>query len=200
MKKSNLFKQILAYTLVLSVIFSQIVFSFGTSAAENTPVWDGTKAESFAGGDGSAASPFLIETAEQLYKMVVEHHTYDTSYGKYFKITKDIYLNDVVDGDSIVDLWGKKNWLEGYGDTIATASKANSFNGTLDGNGHTIYGLYADGSEIKGSSLGLFPAISDSADIKNLNFNNVLITGGRYICCREYPCVGRYKGRKLCRR
>ena len=178
MKKSNLFKQILAYTLVLSVIFSQIVFSFGTSAAENTPVWDGTKAESFAGGDGSAASPFLIETAEQLYKMVVEHHTYDTSYGKYFKITKDIYLNDVVDGGSIVDLWGKKNWLEGYGDTIATASKANSFNGTLDGNGHTIYGLYADGSEIKGSSLGLFPAISDSADIKNLNFNNVLITGG----------------------
>ena len=178
MKKSNLFKQILAYTLVFSVIFSQIVFGFGTSAAENSYVWDGTKAESFAGGDGSAATPFLIETAEQLYKMVVEHHTYDTSYGKYFEITKDIYLNDVVDGDSIVDLWGKKNWLEGYGDTIAAASKANSFNGTLDGNGHTIYGLYADGSEINGSSLGLFPAISDSADIKNLNFNNVLITGG----------------------
>lgn len=178
MKKSNLFKRILAYTLVLSVIFSQIVFSSSFSAAEKISVWDGTKAESFAGGDGSAASPFLIETAEQLYKMLVEHHTYDTSYGKYFEITKDIYLNNVVDGDSIVDLWGKKNWLAGYGDTIATSSKANSFNGTLNGNGHTIYGLYADGSEKNGSSLGLFPAISDSADIKNLNFNNVLITGG----------------------
>lgn len=174
MKKSNLFKRILAYTLVLSVIFSQIVFSFGTSAAEKTPVWDGTKAENFAGGDGSAANPFLIETAEQLYKMVVEHHTYDTSYGKYFKITKDIYLNDVVDGGSIVDLWGKKNWLEGYGDTIATASKANSFNGTLDGNGHTIYGLYVN--EVY--SAGLFPAIASYAVIKNLNFNNLLITGG----------------------
>ncbi len=178
MKKSNLFKRILAYTLVLSVIFSQIVFSFGTSAAEKTPVWDGTKAENFAGGDGNAASPFLIETAEQLYKMVEEYHTYEASYGKYFKITKDIYLNDVVDGDSIVDLWGKKNWLEAYGDTIAIASKANSFNGTLDGDGHTIYGLYADGSEIDGSSLGLFPAIASYAVVENLNFNNLLITGG----------------------
>ncbi len=174
MKKSNLFKQILAYTLVLSVIFSQIVFSFGTSATENTSVWDGTKAESFAGGDGSAATPFLIETAEQLYKMVVEYHTYEASYGKYFKITKDIYLNDVVDGESIVDLWGKKNWLEGYGDTIATASKANSFNGTLDGGGNTIYGLYVQGAK----NGGLFPAIASYAVVKNLNFNNLLISGG----------------------
>lgn len=174
MKKSNLFKRILAYTLVLSVIFSQIVFSSSFSAAEKISVWDGTKAENFAGGDGSAASPFLIETAEQLYKMLVEHHTYDTSYGKYFKITNDIYLNDVVDGDSIVDLWGKKNWLAGYGDTIATASKANSFNGTLDGDGHTIYGLYVN--EVY--NAGLFPAIASYAVVKNLNFNNLLITCG----------------------
>ncbi|MBQ9355072.1 MAG: family 16 glycosylhydrolase [Clostridia bacterium] len=174
MKKSNLFKQILAYTLVLSVIFSQIVFSFGASAAEVNSVWDGTKAENFAGGDGSAASPFLIDTAEQLYKMVEEYHTYEASYGKYFRITNDLYLNDVADGKSIVDLSGKNNWLAGYGDTIATASKANSFNGTLDGAGHTIYGLYVQGVK----SAGLFPAISSYAVVKNLNFNNLLISGG----------------------
>lgn len=174
MKKSNLFKQILAYTLVLSVIFSQMVFSFGASAAEVNSVWDGTKAENFAGGDGSAASPFLIDTAEQLYKMVEEYHTYEASNGKYFRITNDLYLNDVADGKSIVDLSSKNNWLAGYGDTIATASKANSFNGTLDGYGHTIYGLYVQAVK----NAGLFPAISSYAVVKNLNFNNLLISGG----------------------
>ena len=177
MKKSKLFKRILAYTLVLSVIFSQFVFSFNVSAVDEISVWDGTKAESFAGGNGSVASPYLIETAEQLYKMVAEYSTYDASKDKYFKITKDIYLNDVADGTSIVDLWGKKNWLEGYGDTIPTASKTNSFHGTLDGDGNTIYGLYVN--EIKNS--GLFPAISSYTVIKNLHFDNVLLTyGGGY--------------------
>ena len=55
---------------------------FGASAAEVNSVWDGTKAENFAGGDGSAASPFLIDTAEQLYKMVVEYYFNGTTYQK----------------------------------------------------------------------------------------------------------------------
>ncbi len=171
MKKSNLFKRILAYTLVLSVIFSQLVFSFNVSAAEEISVWDGTKAESFAGGDGSAASPYLIETAEQLYKMVEEYHTQAASLGKYFKITKDIYINNPGTNKTFS---GAKDWLAAYGDTIATASKANAFSGTLDGGSNTIYGLYVSGKK----SAGLFPAISSYADIKNLAFDSVYITGG----------------------
>lgn len=175
MKKSNLFKQILAYTLVLSVIFSQIVFSFGTSAAEKTAVWDGTKAESFAGGDGSAASPFLIETAEQLYKMVVEYSNKDASLNKYFKIANDIYLNDVKDATPVKDIKNKNNWLAGYDDgTIATPSATNSFYGTLDGNGHTIYGLYA---VAENKAVGFFPSITNGTVVKNLNFDNVYING-----------------------
>ena len=92
MKKSNLIKRLLACTLVLSVIFSQMIFSHSaiSASAAEADVWDGTKAESFAGGDGTAASPFLIETAEQLYKMVVEYDSFDASKDKYFLITKDI--------------------------------------------------------------------------------------------------------------
>ncbi|MBO5020984.1 MAG: hypothetical protein J6D52_10005, partial [Clostridia bacterium] len=176
MKKSKFLSRILACTLVLSVILSQMIFSSSAISVSTAKasVWDGTTAESFAGGDGSAASPFLIETAEQLHKMVVEYSTYDASYGKYFKITNDIYLNDVKNGTFVENIWAKKNWLEGYGDTIVAPSKTNSFYGTLDGDGNTIYGLYIKGVK----NAGLFPAIASYTVIKNLNFNNLLITGG----------------------
>ena len=143
-------------------------------SAEGAKVWDGTAAAKFAGGNGTEATPYLIENANQLYKMLVEYHTYAASYGKYFKITKDIYLNDVVNGTSVNTLTNKKNWLADYGDKIATASKANSFNGSLDGGNNTIYGLYVDGIK----SAGLFPAISSYAVIKNLSFENLYITDG----------------------
>ena len=136
-------------------------------------VWDGTKAASFAGGDGSEKSPFLISTPEQLYKMVAEYSTYDASNGVYFKITEDIYLNDVKDGTLLSALTYKNNWLKNYGSEVPAASKANAFNGILDGGNHTIYGLYIEGA----NSAGLFPAISSYTVVKNLAFNNVLITG-----------------------
>ena len=92
MKKGNLFKRILAYTLVLSIVFSQIVFSSSVLATENISVWDGTKAESFAGGAGKAASPYLIETPEQLYKMLMEYSNATASNGVYFEKSLRIFL------------------------------------------------------------------------------------------------------------
>ena len=177
MKKRSLFNCILACTLILSLVMTMFVFGPITTnaASDGVDVWSGNAATSFAGGDGTAANPFLIENADQLYKMVEQYHTYEASNGKYFKITKDIYIHNVTNGKSIADVKNKINWLYSYGDSIATASKANSFNGTLDGNGHTIYGLYVN--EIKNS--GLFPAISSYAVIKNLGFENLYIKEGR---------------------
>ncbi|MBO5020983.1 MAG: InlB B-repeat-containing protein, partial [Clostridia bacterium] len=138
-------------------------------------VWDGSKAESFAGGDGSQSSPFLIENASQLYKLVTEYSTIEKSDGKYFKIVKDIYINEVSETSHFGNLSGNKNWLQGYGVTIAGASKENSFAGTLDGGNNTIYGLYI----VDVKSAGLFPAISSHANIKNLAFDGVHISGGK---------------------
>lgn len=137
-------------------------------------VWDGTKAESFAGGDGSEDAPFLIENAEQLYKMVVEYSNRAASAGKYFKITDDIYINNVESGNSLVSLKHKNNWLYKYGTEVPTASKDNSFCGILDGGFHKIYGLYVTGVK----SAGLFPSLTSGVEIKNLAFDNLYITGG----------------------
>ena len=135
-------------------------------------VWDGTKAEAFADGKGTKEEPFKISTPEQLYKMVAEYSDKDVSYGKYFVITNDIYLNNVEDGTAVKDLSFKRNWLGKYGTEIPSANnKANSFAGTLDGGGHTIYGLYASGA----AYAGLFPALSSGVTIKNLVIDNAEI-------------------------
>ena len=111
-------KRILAYVLTLAILLSSLVFGAVTSvsaedvATIEVDVWDGTKAESFAGGDGSAATPYLIETPEQLYKMLMEFSNATASNGVYFEITKDIYLNDVADGTHVKDLETKENWLK----------------------------------------------------------------------------------------
>lgn len=137
-------------------------------------VWDGSVADSFAGGTGSPTSPFLIENGAQLRLMLEKYSTYETSSGVYFKLTKDIYLSNVLDGTPVSEVRNKKNWLEGYGSTVPAGSKVNSFNGSFDGNGHVIYGMYIKGAY----SAGLFPAISGQAEIKNLGMENILITGG----------------------
>lgn len=177
MKIQKLSKRILAYTLTLAILLSSLVFGAVSATAEDTQadVWSGEIAIDFAGGEGTADSPYLIENGEQLYKMIVEYSTQAESEGKCFKITKDIYLNDVADGTHVKNLANKNNWLAGYTDeTIAAPSKANSFYGTLDGDGHTIYGLYAYGEE---TVLGLFPGINSATVIKNLNFDNLYING-----------------------
>lgn len=171
MKIRKMTNRILAYTLTLAILLSTLVFGAVTTVAEEseTAVWDGTTAENFAGGDGSASTPYLIENGAQLHLMITNYMGTDYE-GKNFKITKDIYLNDVRDGTSVKNLADKYDWLDG----VAAGSKANSFYGILDGDGHTIYGLYASGEE---KSLGLIPAINSATVVKNLNFNNLYLRG-----------------------
>ena len=173
MKIRKMTNRILAYTLTLAILLSTLVFGAVTSvSAEDAQVWDGSVATDFAGGDGSAATPYLIETAAQLRHMVLDYSTHEASNGKFFKLTKDIYLNDVADGISVVDLYGKKNWLDTSVITLPATSPTNSFSGTFDGNGHTVYGLYVNGAG------GLFPAINSYTTIKNLNIENAFVHGG----------------------
>lgn len=177
----KIMKRILAYTLTLAILLSTLVIgAVSTVSAEdvaaNVDVWDGTKAESFAGGNGSAATPYLIETPEQLYKMLMEFSNATASNGVYFEITKDIYLNDVADGTHVKDLETKENWLKEYGtSTLPNGSTTNAFAGSLNGNGHTIYGLYTSGA----GRSGLFHTIIQGAVIKNLSFENVYLVDGK---------------------
>ncbi len=130
------------------------------------PVWDGTAADSFAGGSGTEEDPYIIETAEQLYKMVKDGGriwndgdvvSYTPAYYKVGNGITDIYLNSVQGGNldtlkGLVTAKTAKNWSKGFNadtntlndlDNDGLADESAAFIGVFDGNGVTIHGLYS---------------------------------------------------------
>lgn len=104
-------------------------------------VWSGKLATKFAGGAGTKADPYLIETPEQLAFLVCGGTGEE---GKYYKLTADIKLNDT----------GKANWEETAKQWFAGMS---IFRGVFDGNGHVVSGLYYNGeADSSAYAVGLF--------------------------------------------
>ncbi len=133
---------------------------FKPKASENK-VWSGKVAGYYEEGTGTEADPYIIANAEQL-AYFVKNATEATTAGKYFAIVNDIYLNDVSKAK-----WKDNNPNEwAYGNNVANSS---SFYGTLDGRGHVINGLYAQGY---GDHVGLVSHISGYATVKNLGIIN----------------------------
>ncbi len=140
-------------------------------------VWDGTVAEEFAGGTGTEDDPYLISKPSQLAlleKQVNENESVTLYYKKYFKLTNDIYLNDVSEyaywnNDVPDNIWTPIGSYKNY-------SNRKSFGGILDGNGYTIYGLYTDNDSNTGT--GLFGYIGGGyGEIKNLKIEKSYLIG-----------------------
>ncbi|MEE0929055.1 MAG: hypothetical protein UIG59_07675, partial [Acutalibacteraceae bacterium] len=143
--------------------------------------WSGL-AEPFAAGDGaSEATAYEIKTLGQLA------HAVALGGGKYYKLVRDIYINDVnkinwSDGTLLDDAYTPNVWFTG---TDEEAAKYNGFTnnmqwrGTLDGNGHVIYGLWYS-PEMTETTAGLIPGVS-SGTVKNLAISKSYAVGGRFM-------------------
>lgn len=132
-------------------------------------IWSGKVAAEYADGTGTKADPYIIETAEQLYKMVSEHCvSNDPEPGAYYEITEDIYLNDV----SAEDWYNGKSlnkWVQ-----VNFQSEGEGFKGILNGNGHTVYGLYYKDTPYMG---GLIPVMAGKSRVKDVHVRNAYISG-----------------------
>lgn len=166
-------KKTLAFILTFAMLLSAVITAAAVPATAASGVWDGTIAESYAGGTGTEADPYLIETPQQLARMVgydvLTNYTADIingSTGKYYKLTADIYLNDVTASD-----WYTKSGLNEW--YTGTASR---FCGSFDGDGHTIRGLHFASDA---GYAALFPII-DSYEADRY-FKNIRIADS-YIC------------------
>lgn len=126
-----------------------------------TGLWTDYKSSSFAGGSGTSSSPYQISNAAQLAYMAYLVNSNTTYRNKYYQLTADIDLS--------AHYWypiGKENY---------------SFNGTFDGQYHTITNMTINntvtGMGVK--HLGLFGYIGKynlTVTIKNLFINNAMIT------------------------
>lgn len=121
-------------------------------------VWDGTVAEGFASGSGGPSDPYIIETADQLAFLASSVNS-GTSYSNmHISLANDLFLNTTANPT--------------YGWTPIGNSSSTAFEGTFDGNGHTINGLSNKNSSV---NFGLFGYIGTEGTVVNLGLTNVNI-------------------------
>lgn len=139
------------------------------------------QATSYAGGDGSKENPYLISNAAELAKLAQDvNTTANFSRGLFFKLTKDIVINEGVMQKDLATLQGGKAFPETPAiGTFASETQYAAFQGTFDGDGHTISGIYMT-SEQGANYLALFRVIED-ADICNLGISDMFSYSGAYL-------------------
>ena len=162
------FRQVIGSAVILSVLIINSVF--GVSATTNEAStngasgnWDGTAAETYAGGTGTESDPYRITNANELVLMVQNNATN----GSYFSIENDIAINDTSD-----PTWYENTDLKNWYSTERDGSIA--FWGTIFGNGHTISGLYYKDTEAKERCVGLIP-IAWNTDIYDLTVDDAYL-------------------------
>lgn len=145
-------------------------------------VWGGST--SAPKGSGTEAEPYLISSGEELAYVISS----GGGANKYYKLTKDIYLNDTHSID-----WETGKALNGYipNNWYFSSNVTSAFQGTIDGNGHTVYGLYLEMNPASynayASGAGLVPIIAENgtATIKNLGVDytyfNVETSAGAFV-------------------
>lgn len=135
--------------------------------------WDGTIAESYNGGDGSAENPYQISTAKQLALLAYQTNN-NTGGDAYYVLTEDINLESCT-GENI-------QWTSiGRHEYENNNHAFHYFTGHFDGCGYTINGLYQNIENGLDYFGGLF-GYTDGAEIKNINMTNCSISGiGGYV-------------------
>ena len=161
-------KKILSLLVTMGLAASLVPVSV---FADGTEVWDGSVAESFAGGKGTKDDPYQIATGSQLayFAKRVNAEEYGEKYADtYFELTEDIDL-------------GGKEWTpvgETVADLIMDGHEYFVFSGNFDGNGYIIKNLTigTETSPYSGDVCGLFGATSGTIEdvvLENVSINYV---------------------------
>lgn len=145
--------------------------------AVKAAIWDGSIATSYAGGNGSAANPYLISNGAQLAylaKMVNAGTSYE---GKYLRMTCDIYLNNTANWEQWETNPPANTWTAiGYNDwTNSSNGHQRPFSGNFDGSGFAVFGVYINktGTTSLDSYQGLFGYCHTDSSSVNIVVANV---------------------------
>lgn len=124
----------------------------------------------YGGGTGTEADPYIISTAQHLANLAYMVNNGNKYFGCYFELSDSIaFNNNVLASDGSLNSGSFKAWTSiGNGD--------NSFQGTFNGNGYTIKGVYISASK---DNNGLFGSVN-SGSIANLRVVDSYIAGSNH--------------------
>lgn len=123
-----------------------------------TDVWVGNIAEKFAGGTGTESDPYQISNGAELAYLAQQVNGGTTYADSFFKLAKDIDLNNQV-------------WTP-------IGTQGNPFKGVFDGGQHSVANLKLENTDDSGSAMiGLFGNIN-SGTVSNLTVSGEVSEGG----------------------
>ena len=160
-------KRIGSLLLILALCFT--LLPTAVMAEESVDAWDGSVAESFAGGTGTEEDPYQIANGAQLAYLAqfVNSDSNNDCAGECFVLTADIDL-------------ANHDWTpigNSFSDALFGGTDYRLFAGNLDGKGHTIFNISigTESTPLESDVFGLFGATGGK--ISNLNLDTVSIHG-----------------------
>ena len=156
----------------------------GITTMAQTSVWDGSRAV-WTRGNGTASSPYLIESAQNLaFLAYMVNKGFDTE-GLYFRLITDIDLNGSEDQKwvpiGLYDRWFDDDGCDrGNQGSVSGYNPKTVFRGHFDGGEHSISNIYVD-LEAYDSGVGLFGCVEgkrDGQDVEPAVIENVFVTSG----------------------
>ncbi len=168
---------------VLALAVCALLGGVLASAGQAAYLWTESADDSYAGGDGTAANPFRISTAQEL-ALLAKSVNEGVGADKYYRLVANINL-DI----------GDREWVP------IGATDTNAFAGRFDGGGYSISGVkIVSGDATNGyayGAAGLFGYAEGGATIANLSVANVVISADRGTGAGPFDVgalVGRFEG------
>ena len=141
-------KKFITFALIAAMMLTMIVV--GTSAA----AWDGTSVSTSLKGEGTEASPYLVESAADLAFLAKSVNEGTNYAGKYITQTADIDLGGKE--------WTPIGYCYSFKDSASVEFKADvPFSGVYNGCGYSVTGLSITKNTLH--NVGLFGYISSAA-------------------------------------
>lgn len=165
----SLTKRLLSIVVSAAMIFG-IIGVMPKVDVHAEEIWDGSSDVEWYDGE---LTEMHISTAEELAGLAKLVNSGKSMTGQTIVLDSDIMLNDISDYTN----WSSKSPANRW--TCIGDTSSNYFNGTFDGNGHTVSGMYHKYSGDSFLYTGLFGRIGSGATIKNVLIEYGYIYGYR---------------------
>ena len=177
MATKNLLKKTVAIVLSVMLVFCFSSFAFADDldiAAAPVHIWDGSADTSWFSGAGT----YHITTPEQLAGMWKLHaQNEETFKGTTILIDNDLYLN--ANSEDYLS-WGKSAPENEWDPIGYKMTSLKDFAADIDGQGHTIYGMYVNALKSDRVEYGGVFGYYSGGSVKNLNVSQSYVIGEGY--------------------